>query len=159
MTAQPERSMGSSLSLPIRFIATAAFSGYSPIAPGTAGSLLALVLYTIPGIENPLTLGILSAALFFLGVYVSGRMEPVYGKDPSIVVIDEFVGMWISLLLLPKSIAVGVAAFLIFRLLDILKPFPVRSSEKLPWGWGIMVDDLICALLTNGIVRLASVLV
>jgi len=69
--------------------------------------------------------------------------------DPSIVVIDEIVGMWASLLLLPKSLPILILAFCFFRLYDIVKPYPARLLERLPRGWGIMVDDLVAAAYAN----------
>jgi phosphatidylglycerophosphatase A len=76
-------------------------------------------------------------------------MERTLGEDPSVVVIDEVVGMWISLILLPKTIAATVMAFLLFRLFDILKPPPARQSERFRNGWGIMTDDVVAGVYAN----------
>ena len=86
-----------------RFLATGFLSGYSPVAPGTAGSLVGLALWFIPGFEAPIVLAAAVAAGFVLGVITAGRMEKELGEDPPVVVIDEVVGMWISLLFLPKK--------------------------------------------------------
>jgi phosphatidylglycerophosphatase A len=139
-----------------RFLATGFYSGYSPIAPGTAGSAVAWVIFIlIPGLRDvPLLLT--SIVVFFIGVKVATDVEKTDGHDASVIVIDEVVGMWISLLFLPASIswAGWVAAFFIFRLFDIIKPFPAGRSQKLPAGWGIMVDDMFAGIYTNLAVQL-----
>jgi len=132
-----------------RFIATGFFSGYSPVVSGTVGSLTGLIIYAIPGIEAPVIFLVLTIAVFFIGTYASAQMEKSYGDDPSIVVVDEIVGMWISLLFLPKSIAIAAIAFFAFRFYDIVKPPPARQMEKYPGGWGIMLDDVFAGIYAN----------
>ena len=85
---------------------------------------------------------------FLIGVPICTRMEKDYGHDPGQATWDEFVGQWTALFLLPKIPSILIASFLIFRALDIWKPFPARRSQKLPGGWGIMVDDLIVGVYT-----------
>ena len=82
-------------------------------------------------------------------------MERYYGDDPSEVTIDEVVGMWISLFLLPKKIFVVIAAFFLFRIFDIIKPFPARKFDDMHGGFGIMMDDVIAGMYTNIILQLA----
>lgn len=138
-----------------RFLATGFYSGYAPIAPGTVGSGIALFVYIIfPGLRD-ISLLISSLVLFFIGVKVATDVEKTDGHDASIINIDEFVGMWISLLFYPASVSWHwwIAAFFIFRLFDIVKPFPVGRSQKLPAGWGIMVDDLLAGIYTNLVIR------
>ena len=155
-------------------IATGLFSGYSPWASGTAGTAVGLLLYLIPGMEIPLILSIAIIVGFFAGVWSSGRVAAVVGHqltrsaelakakfqkdtaegdhktaDPSIVVIDEIVGMWITLLFLPKTIPVMIIGFFAFRAMDIIKPQPARSFERFPNGWGIMLDDVIAGVYAN----------
>ena len=142
-------------SLPVRMIATGLFSGYSPVAPGTAGSLVGLAFYLIPGFEQPVLMCSAAVAMFFLGVFASARMEEELGEDPPVVVVDEVVGMWISLLFLPKGIWIAGLSFLLFRLFDIVKPPPARRLEALQHGWGIMLDDVAAALYANVAARLA----
>jgi phosphatidylglycerophosphatase A len=132
-----------------RFIATGFFSGYSPVVPGTAGSLAGLAIYAIPGIEAPIVFLIVTIAAFFVGTFTSARMEKYFGDDPPIVVVDEIVGMWISLLFLPKSIPIAVLAFLAFRFYDIVKPPPARQMENISGGWGIMLDDVFAGIYAN----------
>ena len=119
----------------------------------TAGSLVGLLIYLIPGVESPYLLVPLILVTFFAGVLASGKIAGTENPDPHIVVIDEIVGMWIAVLMLPKTTWVIVAAFLLFRLFDIVKPFPARQSEKLPGGWGIMVDDVVAGIYANIVVQ------
>lgn len=153
-----------------RFIATGAFTGYIPWASGTFGTLVGIAIYLIPGFSESPILAILIGAGFFAGAIAADRVAQVEGHrltksaaftkeifsdgshntpDPSIVVIDEIVGIWIALFLLPKSLVLVVAAFLIFRVLDIVKPFPARRLEQIPHGWGIMLDDIVAGMYTN----------
>jgi len=138
----------------VRFFATGFFSGYFPFAPGTAGSAVGLLIYWIPNFENTIILSACTAIMLAIGIVVSGKMEHCYGEDPPIVVIDEVVGMWITLLLLPKSIIMSVAAFLLFRIFDIIKPPPARNLEALKNGWGIMLDDVMAGIYGNLVLQL-----
>lgn len=145
---------GSSVPFLTKLIATGFYSGYSPIAPGTAGSLAGLALYLIPGFEGPLAFPLLIILIFAIGVFSAAALERLVGEDPPVVVIDEIVGMWVSLLLLPKTLPVIAAAFLLFRFYDIVKPPPARQLERLRNGWGIMLDDVAAGLYANLTVRL-----
>ncbi|MDI6767661.1 MAG: phosphatidylglycerophosphatase A [Bacteroidota bacterium] len=138
-----------SIPFTIRFFATGFFSGYSPIAPGTCGSIVGILIYAVPGFESPLIIITMSIFFFLIGVYVSSVMENKLGDDPSIVVIDEIVGMWISLIFLPKSLTVILIAFFFFRAYDIFKPQPARYVEKYKNGWGIMLDDVVAGIYAN----------
>jgi len=133
---------------------TGLFSGYAPIAPGTAGSLVGLVIALIPGILEPEIIIPLTLVTFALGVYFSNRFSTATDPDPSFVVIDEVVGMWIALFLLPFTPLALFLSFIVFRLLDIVKPFPARRLEHLPGGWGIMTVDVVAAIYANVIVRI-----
>ena len=82
-------------------------------------------------------------------------MEQRYGHDPAEVTIDEVVGMWISLVLLPKKILIVITAFFAFRFFDIIKPFPARKFDNMNGGFGIMMDDVIAGIYANIILRLA----
>jgi phosphatidylglycerophosphatase A len=121
------------------------FTGYIPIASGTFGSFAALVIYLIPGFENP-TVMILAISFFFvLGIGISEKFEKIYGKDPKQCTIDELVGTWIALLFIPKTILFVSISFVLWRISDIIKPFPARQLERLKGGLGIMIDDVIAA--------------
>ena len=122
------------------------YTGYIPFASGTFGSLAALIIYWIPGFEKPVIL-IPAIILFtFYGIYVGSKFEVRFGKDPAECTIDEIVGMWISLLFLPKGFVVSLVAFLIWRALDIIKPYPANKFEELKGGLGIMMDDVTAGL-------------
>ncbi|MEO1514139.1 MAG: phosphatidylglycerophosphatase A [Bacteroidota bacterium] len=137
-------------------IATALGAGYSPFAPGTAGALVGLLAvwgadvalrWTNPSLGlGPEILLILIFVTTGLGVWTSNRLEVEWGKDPSRVVIDEVVGMWISLLWVPLEWKYLLIAFFLFRLFDIWKPWHVAKAEQLPGGWGIMMDDVVAGV-------------
>ena len=139
------------------WIATGFGSGLVPVAPGTAGSAVALVLFwltTLPGI------GWLPAAGFVVvlvaGFWSAGEAARRLGKeDPGAVVIDEFAGQFLALLALPHTWLVLVSGFLLFRLFDIVKPPPARRFEKLHGATGIMADDLVAGLYANLLLQLA----
>ena len=135
-------------------IATGFGSGYSPFAPGTAGSAVGLLLFW-PLHQLPVTAQVAAVVvLFFVGVAASTRVARGVGiEDPGIVVVDEVVGMWTSLLFLPLTPATALAGFLLFRVMDVFKPYPARQFESLPGGWGIMTDDLMAGIYANLLLR------
>jgi phosphatidylglycerophosphatase A len=159
-----------------RLVATGLFSGYLPGPAGTWGSIVgALIYYALPWTERTIVLLPLIVISFFIGARVSAIVAAVEGHrlskvsefaksrfqpgphgaaDPSIVVIDEIVGMWVSVLLLPKNLLVLLASFCLFRIFDILKPYPAGRLERVRGGWGIMLDDLIAAIYANASVHL-----
>jgi phosphatidylglycerophosphatase A len=92
-------------------------------------------------------------AAFFIGVYTAGSMAREWGEDPGPVVIDEGVGFLTTVALLPHGAWMAAAGFLLFRALDIVKPPPVRQCERLPGGWGIVVDDLVAGIYGNLLIR------
>ena len=122
--------------------------GHLPIAPGTWGSLAALLIwYVIIGHISSITLIALIVIIFVLGVYTSSIVEVnLAKKDPSIIVIDEWVGQWIALLFLPKSLLWGLVAFGLFRIFDIWKLYPIKNLDKMAGGWGIMLDDVLAGI-------------
>ena len=144
-----------------RCIATSFYSGYSPFAPGTVGSVLALLLFGfLPGIRGNALL-LLIGIVFMIGVWAATEVEKTDGHDASIINIDEVVGMWISLLYLPSGMSWlwWAGAFFIFRGFDIFKPFPVGLSQNLPRGWGVMIDDVLAGCYTNLMLRLLYLLI
>jgi len=122
------------------------YTGYIRFASGTWGSLAALIIYLVPGFENPSLMIFLISLFILIGVPIGDKFEALYGKDPKECTIDEVVGMWITLLFLPKKIWWIVLAFLIWRAMDIVKPFPARKLENIKGGWGIMLDDVMAAI-------------
>jgi phosphatidylglycerophosphatase A len=135
-------------------IATGLGSGYSPFAPGTAGSAVGLLLFW-PLHKAPAMIQVAAVAILFLvGVAASTRVARGLGiEDPGIVVVDEVVGMWTSLLFLPFTPATAIAGFVLFRIMDVFKPYPARQFESLPGGWGIMADDLMAGIYANLLLR------
>lgn len=131
-------------------------SGLSPVAPGTAGSLVAAIIlyllsFVLPGTpggwEWTATLATMPTVGLAVGVWATGRMSTPENPDPGSAVWDEFVGMWLTCLLVPFHSPVWLAiAFVLFRALDVLKPWPCRWLERLPGGWGIMLDDVAAGL-------------
>lgn len=91
--------------------------------------------------------------VFAAGLFTSEALEKEWGEDPGPVVIDEALGYLVTVAWLPQSLWLGVAGFFLFRVLDIVKPPPARQSEKLPGGWGIMVDDLVAGIFGNLLIR------
>ena len=93
--------------------------------------------------------------LFFVGVAASTAVAAQVGlHDPGIVVVDEVVGMWVTLVLVPFTPLTAGLGFLLFRLMDIVKPFPARDFERLPGGWGIVADDVMAGIYANLALRL-----
>ena len=137
-----------------KIVGSGFYTGYIPVASGTFGSLVAIVIYLIPGFEQLQIILPSIVILFVYGVFVSSKFEKLYGKDPSQCTVDEVVGTWIALIALPKTVYIISTSFLVWRALDIIKPFPARSSEKLPGGWGIMIDDAISGFYSLIIVQL-----
>ncbi|MCX5778323.1 MAG: phosphatidylglycerophosphatase A [Elusimicrobia bacterium] len=138
----------------IRFIATGFGSGYMPIASGTWGSAVGMLLAWFFFDYTPIAV-VLTAAVFALSIPVATRAEKFFGKkDDGRIVIDEIVGYWISVLFLPHTFAVYAAAFFLFRLFDVLKPLGIRSSQNLPGGWGIVIDDVLAGILTNALLQI-----
>ena len=138
------------------FVASAGYTGYVPIAPGTAGSVVGLVLLVgIRRLVSPLLeVGVLVVAVV-VGVWASAVGERHAGEeDPGLVVIDEVAGMLLTMLWVPLTWTTAGVGFLAFRFFDIVKPFPARDAERLPGGFGIMADDLVAAVYSAVIVRL-----
>lgn len=140
-------------------IGTGLGSGLAPLAPATVASLLAILIYSFaPVDEDSVALYTLIGVGFLVGIWSTGTLVSSPDPDPKRAVFDEFVGVWITCLFLPKTVAWMAAAFFCFRVLDIAKPWPIRRLERLPGGLGIMSDDLLAgiygAALLNGL-RLA----
>jgi phosphatidylglycerophosphatase A len=139
------------------FIATFGYVGFFPIAPGTAGSVAALALYALvrwagtPAVEL-----VTIIAVFAIGIWAAtGTERALARKDPGPVVIDEVLGMLVTLAFLPLSLWGIVTGFLIFRLFDVIKPFPAGRLEHLPAGLGIMADDAMAGVYAHLVLRIA----
>ena len=136
-----------------RFVATFFYLGKLPFAPGSWGSLGALLLWLLLPVTFSVHLSVI-VMLFILGVYSSNKMAKYLDDhDPSEIVIDEVVGMGISLFMLPHSLGLYLLAFILFRIIDIIKPLFIYRIQNLPGGWGIMLDDVLAGLLTFALVN------
>jgi len=131
--------------------------GYAPLAPGTvASALTAAVLWLIP-FSRPGLIAVL-VIVILVGTWAAHQAEArLGGNDPGAIVIDEVAGMILSVVLLPLTGAVLAAGFVLFRVFDIVKPFPIRLSQRLPGGLGVMIDDVLAGLLVLGLLALTSV--
>jgi len=137
------------------WLATCFKIGHLPIAPGTWGSLAAVIGWWLwLQYLDPLVFIVLIITIFIIGVFATNIIIDHTGeKDPSRVVIDEVAGQWLGLLMLPDGALYIAGAFILFRFLDILKPWPIRQLEQFPKGWGVMLDDMLAGLLTLGLIQ------
>ena len=130
------------------FIGTVGYVGYLPIAPGTWGSLAALIGWYLlkPMLSDPLFL-LITGAIFFVGVAASEILVEAWEDvDPKAVVVDEWVGMWIALYLVPHTLIWGLIAFFLFRFFDIFKPGPIQLMDDLHSAIGVMMDDVVAGI-------------
>ena len=136
-------------------LATGLYSGYAPIAPGTIGSAVGLVLFVpVRLLGSPAVEAMVLVALFGFGVWSASVTERHTGRsDPGIIVIDEIVGMLVTLAFVPVGWTAAVAGFLLFRGFDVVKPYPVGVLERLPGGWGVMADDVAAGIYAQLILR------
>ena len=143
-----------------RLLGTMFFAGYFPFASGTVGSALALALYwLLPFTENGTIAISFALAGLFLGIPAATWLEQQHGDDPSIVVFDEAVGMWLALVFLPKIWWVALGAFLLFRVFDIFKPQPARYFDRMRGGGGIMMDDAVAGVYANIVMQIVLLFV
>lgn len=136
-------------------ISTFGYVGYAPVAPGTFGSAAGLaVFYLVRSTgSTSVELGVI-AVLFAVGIWAGTIAEHHFGGvDPGPIVLDEVVGMLITLCLLPVNGAGALVGFLVFRVLDVVKPFPSARLERLPGGLGVMADDGMAAIYGNVAMR------
>jgi len=140
-----------------KIIATGLGIGYIRKGSGTvAAAACALVWYFSQAGGYPTVITYAIAALIVIvGVWSSGIVEKYWGKDSHYVVIDEIAGMSISLFFLPVTLPVVLAAFILFRFFDIVKPLYIRRTEQLPGGWGVMMDDVAAGIYSNILVQIA----
>ena len=142
-----------------RAVGTALGLGLFPVAPATLASLAAAAVYGLLPINGDSAAFLaLTAASLAVGPWACQTLTSPDDPDPKRAVWDEVAGMWLTCLLLPKTLPWLAAAFLLFRALDVLKPWPIRRFERLPGGWGIMADDvaagIIGAAALNAVYRL-----
>ncbi len=142
-----------------KFLATVGGVGYCPVAPGTAGSVVGLLVGWVASATGSALVRVGGVVVgMWLAVAVSTRAERELGQlDPPVVVIDELVGMWLVLALLPgvrQSVWLMGVAFGLFRVFDIVKPFPLKALARLPGGFGIVLDDVGASVYTCVVILL-----
>jgi phosphatidylglycerophosphatase A len=140
------------------FFATGFGVGYSPIASGTLGTLVAIPIYFFLSTITWPIYEITLIGFFFLSVWISENAEIFFRKkDDQRIVIDEIVGFLITMLWVPKTTRLIVLGFFLFRFFDILKPVPIRRLER--WfkgGWGVVLDDVMAGVYANIILQIIS---
>lgn len=122
--------------------------GYIPFAPATAASLILCFVIWF-AFKHPLTNVLAAFILFIAGIWSSSNLEQYWGEDSRKIVIDEAVGIIISLFLIPQRVLFFAVGLLLFRFFDIVKPYPINISQYLPKGWGVMLDDVIAGIYSN----------
>ncbi len=143
-------------------IATGFGSGFTPIAPGTAGAALGCLLlgayqyFVGQTATNSFQISfiVLIIVTTVIGAISTHQLEPEWGEDPSKVVVDEIIGVWISLLFVPLSWQNILIGFVLFRLFDIYKPLGIRKLEAIPKGWGVMLDDVLAGIYANLVLQI-----
>jgi phosphatidylglycerophosphatase A len=136
------------------FVATAAYVGFAPVAPGTFGSMAGLLVYGAVRLSGgPMAESVAIAVALVAGLWSAGVVERLLGKDPGPVVIDEVLGMLVTLAFLDVNPIGAVVGFFLFRVLDVVKPFPAGRLEHLHGGAGIMLDDAMAGVYGNLIMR------
>ena len=143
----------------VLFIAQGAFSGRMPIAPGTAGTVVGVLLYLLVIDLSPLWYGAACVGVTVLGTWAAGYADCILGtKDSPSIVIDEIAGFLIAVFLVPFAWGYVVAGFILFRFFDILKPWPLKRLQDVPGGPGVMLDDIGAAVYTNVILQAAGLI-
>ena len=138
------------------FVATVGYCGYFPIAPGTVGSAAGLVVYALVRWAGlPVVEAGAIVVLFAAGVWAGTTAERYFGGiDPGPIVIDEVVGMLITLAFIPVGWSAAATGFVLFRIFDVVKPYPAGRFERMHGGLGVMADDAMAAVYANVCLRL-----
>ena len=133
------------------FVATVGYCGFFPFAPGTVGSAAGLVVYLLVWwTQSTLVEAGLIAGVFAVGIWAATAAEHYFGGiDPGPVVIDEVLGMLVTLAFMPVGLATALAGFVLFRIFDVIKPYPAGRFEQLHGGLGVMADDAMAAVYAN----------
>mgnify|MGYP001284748117 FL=1 len=141
------------------WIATCFKIGYLPLAPGTWGSIFAVLFWWIFLKDlNLYFFGLIIFLFFIIGIFSSDIMIDELGdNDPSYIIIDELVGQWLALLFLPEGLINIAISFILFRFFDIIKPWPIPLVEKLPKGLGVMSDDVAAGFITLSLIQIINI--
>jgi phosphatidylglycerophosphatase A len=138
------------------FLATGCFTGYSPLAPGTTGTLAAIPIYFfLSRLSPPYYIAILLGSIY-AAIWVSDRAEVLLqSRDCRYIVIDEIVGFFVAMFMIPPTVRNILLGFFLFRAFDIIKPFPIRAlEERVRGGYGVVLDDIIAGIYTNLIIHI-----
>jgi len=143
----------------VRLIATGLYFGYGRPYPGTWGTIPAWLIayFLIAGDQRVLIPA--TVVCLVLSVWAAGEGEKMFGHDARKIVIDEWAGMFVTLLFVPYGLTNYLIAFGAFRFFDVVKIPPARQSERLPGGWGVTTDDIVAGIQANIVTRVAIVLV
>ena len=138
----------------VKAVATGFYSGYLRPFPGTWGTIPAWLIayYAVRG-DTPI-LAALTVVTVFVSIWAASQGEKIFGHDGRKIVIDEWAGMFVTLLFVPYTPGNYIAGFLAFRILDVAKIPPARQSEKLRGGWGVTADDIIAGLQANIVIQI-----
>ena len=141
------------------WIATCFKVGYLPFAPGTWGSVFSILLWWVILKDlNTYIFGAIIIIFLLIGIVVSNIIIDQSGDhDPSYIIIDELVGQWLALFLIPDGFFNIAISYILFRFFDIIKPWPIRLIEKLPKGLGVMSDDLTAGLITLVLIQVINI--
>jgi len=138
----------------VTLTATGLGTGYAPFASGTVGTVPAWFITYFFLKNNQILLAVVSIISIFISVWAAGEAERTFGHDSKKIVIDEWAGMFVTLLFVPFSLTNYLIAFVVFRALDVIKIYPARQSEKLPGGWGVTMDDVVAGIQSNLVTRI-----
>lgn len=140
-----------------RLLSTFFYLGYSPVAPGTIGTLGAIALFYPLSSFSPFVYFLFLLGFIILSIWVSSEASAKFGEsDPSRIVIDEVCGYLITMFLVSPSLVNIILGFILFRLFDIVKPPPVRSLERFPRGYGIVIDDVGAGIYANVVLQVIT---
>jgi phosphatidylglycerophosphatase A len=144
----------------ILFISQGAYSGKSPVAPGTAGTVVGVFIYLgIKGLP-PVHYAAVCITVFVIGMWAAGHAEIILGRtDSPSIVIDEIAGFLMVMFMVPSGLFFIVSGFVIFRVFDIIKPWPLKRLQELHGGLGVMLDDVGAGVYTNIALQVAAVLI
>jgi phosphatidylglycerophosphatase A len=139
----------------IIFLASGAYTGFSPIAPGTVGTLVGILIYLLLPYQHPSLYFSLVLLSIGAAIWLAQAGEIIFGApDSRRIVIDEIVGFLVAMFLLPSSWGYIVAAFFIYRAFDVIKPPPIERLEALPGGFGVVLDDVLAGVYTNLVLQM-----
>jgi len=143
----------------ILFIAQGAYSGRVPFAPGTAGTIVGVLLAVLLRDAVYCWYALATAVVTSIGTWAAGEADAILGtKDSPTIVIDEIAGFLVAMFLVPFTWWTVVAGFVLFRLIDIVKPWPLKRLQDIPGGMGVMLDDLGAGVYTNVILQAAGLI-